>query len=582
MERLRAPDTPAPPEKPAQPPRQNRCLVRQRLADASLEQRRQQVVAILSGLGAVVPRLSLVLAQPELDCEPLHDAGFADVKTLAQLRCSETDCPLGSCGILVVCMGADIQPAVQCCSFFDYAADSPPIMAVLVYPDEESLSALGEPEVQKSLTTLMQHGADDVMTVVGKELLTGRRVQEAILRSEIISQKAALMLEHEKAALKKKTARSLEAANDKIIWSLPGNVLESIPLVDETLVECSTQDRVGVGDFSITDQLGAGAFGAVFKAQHPRHGACALKVVPKRCINTVRQLCMLHRELHIMGNLGAHPNVVRAHGALHSKANLILVMEYAGNMNLHAYALKMSKSTGEAVMRKDRVERFCQQEAAAVAHLHASMVCHRDLKPTNFIVTDDGASVRLADFGLSAIAFGPAEKLLHCCGSLPFAAPEVLRLQLDDASRAAGYDGFAADIWSLAMNFVELACGLYSVEQLLDWVPKHPEDVVQRVQDMERFGEAWSRVPETPVAGLCSIVARMVAARPEERWTIFQVVGPEGLGLEELHACPRCGWAHKGGAGRISPVSCREAGRRGGNGEGRREGTTPTGQWSAR
>jgi len=526
-----------PPERLTQP---SGCRMRHRLFGASLEQRREQVTGALSALGTRAATLSLVLAQPELAAEPEEFLllGFADVKTSADVLQPELPAaiPTSSSATLVVCLGADVQPGIECCAVLDAAQNAPPIFAVLVYPDEKSVSEGGEQEPQGTWSKLLQAGADDVISLVGTQALTGRRVQEAIIRSEVVAQKASVLIEAETDTLKKKTVRVLETSSSRFLWDLPGTVLESIPMLDETLVESIDHD-IGVGDYSITDQLGAGTFGAVFKATHPEHGDCALKVIPKNGVKGVGQLFMIDSEFRIMCNLAAHPNVVRAHEALHSRANIILVMEYAGSVTLHTYALNMVKSTGNPVMPKDLAERFCKQEAAAVAHLHAYMVCHRDLKPANFIVDDNEASIRLSDFSLSTVSLAQ-ERLLNCCGSLPFVSPEVLRLQEDPECRAAGYDGLAADVWGLAANFVELACGLYSMERLLGWVEKRPTEPRQKRQEIERFADTWAAVRDIPIAGLHGLVARMLAVRPEDRWSMGQVVGAEGLALEEVYACP--------------------------------------------
>ena len=105
------------------------------------------------------------------------------------------------------------------------------------------------------------------------------------------------------------------------------------------------------------------------------------------------------------------------------------------------------------------------QTVEAVAHCHAQNVYHRDLKPEN-ILLDGADNVKIADFGLAALAYGrsapigatvheDASFLQHTkCGSLMYAAPEVLRTTLQ-----RGYDAAAADVWSLGVILFAMLSG---------------------------------------------------------------------------------------------------------------------------
>ena len=101
--------------------------------------------------------------------------------------------------------------------------------------------------------------------------------------------------------------------------------------------------------------------------------------------------------------------------------------------------------------------RYLVQLAAAVAHCHALNVYHRDLKPEN-ILLDEYDRVKVADFGLAALAHQVREDasfLQHTkCGSLMYAAPEVLL-----SSAESGYDAAKADVWSLGIILYSMLSG---------------------------------------------------------------------------------------------------------------------------
>merc|ERR1712019_251695 len=98
------------------------------------------------------------------------------------------------------------------------------------------------------------------------------------------------------------------------------------------------------------------------------------------------------------------------------------------------------------------------QVALAVAHLHTGPgVCHLDVKPENYIVSDTLSDstdvvVKLTDFD-TALQPRLGKMCTNCVGTPPFVAPEVLL--------TTQYDPFAADTWSLSMVLLELQCGSY-------------------------------------------------------------------------------------------------------------------------
>merc|ERR550525_942597 len=81
---------------------------------------------------------------------------------------------------------------------------------------------------------------------------------------------------------------------------------------------------------------------------------------------------------------------------------------------------------------------------SAIAFLHRKGICHRDVKPDNFMVAK--GTLKLADFGLAT--FVPPGKLLKDkCGTPAFMAPEIHSLP----KRSPGY-GFPVDVWAAGVT----------------------------------------------------------------------------------------------------------------------------------
>jgi len=499
-----------------------------------IEADRNRVVQSLSRLGSAASSLYLIVAQPNLVSSGLSNLGFLDVQTCVDLRLlrgEENMFPPSTSGVVIINSGTDFTYVKDACNALDARPSKPAVIAVLVMPEEEQTES-EEEQLDDVRASLLEAGADDVFSLFGQESICPHRLHEAIQRTQVLEQKARAMIDQGVENIKAQASHTLQVAWKKSMWDMPGKVLRNIPCMDTTIQErCHHEDK-GIGVYSFTGQLGAGTFGAVFKAADPNYGTVAVKVISKASIRNVSQLVSIDNELCIMSNLVAHPNIIRSHRALHAESSILLIMDYGGDMNLHNFIVKKIEGSGGAMLPADKVQAYCGQEAEAVRYLHSVMVCHRDIKPANFVVSNDGSSLRLTDFGLATLVCSSEQPLTHCCGSLPFVAPEVLKQQRDSGYQVTFYYGMAADVWSLGANFVELICGLYSMERLLGWVPKQPKNIKQRLADLERIETIWDDKVDIALPHWHGLIANMLSLQVAKRWCMQQVVGSEGLSSE--------------------------------------------------
>jgi serine/threonine protein kinase len=173
------------------------------------------------------------------------------------------------------------------------------------------------------------------------------------------------------------------------------------------------------GEYAITGILRASSMGRVYKVEHHLTKRTeAMKVLTTENA-TENQIQRFEREMRILARL-SHPNIAVLHNALHSEQQLILLMEFIEGQTLESLfgAGRLPIDTGVGYIR---------QILLALRYSHQQGVVHRDVTPSNVLVTAAN-EVKLTDFGLSK-SFG--DPLLTNCGeilgSLPYLAPEQLK-----------------------------------------------------------------------------------------------------------------------------------------------------------
>ncbi|KAI9497229.1 kinase-like domain-containing protein [Zychaea mexicana] len=210
-------------------------------------------------------------------------------------------------------------------------------------------------------------------------------------------------------------------------------------------------DRVkskrAIGDYNLTLTLGSGGMGKVKLAVHQNdsHKKLAVKIIRRRGSkddDEFREERTL-REANILSLLH-HPYIVNL------KAPIIvddhyyyLMMEYVSGGQLLDYIISHGK------LKEKHARRFARQIMSALDYCHRNSIVHRDLKIENILISRTG-HVKIIDFGLSNL-FSPDTPLSTFCGSLYFAAPELLN--------GKSYNGPAADVWSFGIVLYVLVCG---------------------------------------------------------------------------------------------------------------------------
>ncbi len=194
-----------------------------------------------------------------------------------------------------------------------------------------------------------------------------------------------------------------------------------------------------VGKYKIMSTLGSGGFGTVFLAEDTWiDKKVALKVPHKQKLDFGELL----REPRLLATLN-HPNIVDYPDGGKDRTNVFfIVMEFVPGDTLEALIAK------EGALDVPRALDLTCQIGNAVDHAHRSGVIHRDLRPSNVIVTDNGM-LKVADFGTSRFLEIAAHGTT-VIGSPPYMAPEQFQ----------GKAVFASDLYSLGVTMYQMLTGV--------------------------------------------------------------------------------------------------------------------------
>lgn len=196
------------------------------------------------------------------------------------------------------------------------------------------------------------------------------------------------------------------------------------------------------GSYEIVDVLGRGGVSTVYRAQRADGTVVALKVLTPFAVarREIREL--FEQEWEITRRLD-HPNVIHAHRYDEYRDNLYLEMELIPGETI-GDRLAPSRRMDEAT-----VVELASQIADGLAHVHEHGIVHRDIKPTNVLLADDGRAV-VFDFGLAWAVDGPPPREGRVYGSPFWISPEQARSEAVD---------HRADLYSLGATMFRMVAG---------------------------------------------------------------------------------------------------------------------------
>ncbi|KAL0587648.1 hypothetical protein ABG067_002667 [Albugo candida] len=206
-----------------------------------------------------------------------------------------------------------------------------------------------------------------------------------------------------------------------------------------------------VNEYVIQGDLGKGTYGRVKLCQNEQDNKLyAVKILHKSFVSrmagkedSLRDA--LRREIAIMKKL-QHRNVVRLVEVIDdpSSAKIYLVQEYVKHNLMDQIAIM--RGLTEQVAR-----RYLRDLLLGLHYLHLHRVIHRDIKPGNILVSEEGVA-KIADFGTARMIMNETETLSGAKGTPAFMAPEMFDID-------ATYRGPSVDIWSLGATLYMMVIG---------------------------------------------------------------------------------------------------------------------------
>ncbi|XP_076295366.1 sterile20-like kinase isoform X7 [Lasioglossum baleicum] len=228
-------------------------------------------------------------------------------------------------------------------------------------------------------------------------------------------------------------------SNLKKAFHFGGNDAKKKKLYNNIKMDCNPEEF-----WEMVGELGDGAFGKVYKAQHKQTQQLA---AAKMCaLEGEDDLSDFMIEIDILSEC-KHPNVVELHEAYFIEGKLWMLIEYCDGGAVDSIMVELQKALTEP-----QIAYICQYMTKGLAFLHKSKVIHRDLKAGNVLLTMAGG-VKIADFGVSAKNKHTLQKHDTFIGTPYWMAPEVV---LCETFRDNPYD-FKVDIWSLGITLIEFA-----------------------------------------------------------------------------------------------------------------------------
>ena len=249
-----------------------------------------------------------------------------------------------------------------------------------------------------------------------------------------------------------------------------------------------------IGKYRIVGQLGRGGAGIVYKAvDETLNRDVAVKTLNPDLANT-EVMSRFRAEATILAKLN-HPQIATIFELFRSENDLLMVMEFVRGETLD----KLSERLGP--IAPDRAAYLIDLILSALEHAHREGVVHRDVKPANVMVTNEG-SIKIMDFGIARVLNAEQKTVdFRLMGTPAYMSPEqVMGEEVDGRS----------DLYSVGVLFYRLLTGAlpFTADTALSMLQRQIRDTPTPVHVHRPSLPAWCD----------QIVQRALAKTPADRF----------------------------------------------------------------
>lgn len=265
--------------------------------------------------------------------------------------------------------------------------------------------------------------------------------------------------------------------------------------------------------YRLIKKIGQGSYAIVYLAEFinppdSRNKQLSCKVIETKKSPKDFVKKFLPRELDVLVKVN-HPHIIHVHSIFQRKTKYYIFMRYAENGDLLEYILHKG-SISEAQARV-----WMRQIVLAIQYLHEMGIVHRDLKCENCLITSN-YNLKLADFGFARFMPNPKATSTTYCGSLSYAAPEVLR--------GLPYQPRASDVWSLGVIlYVILNKSMPFDDSSVKWLYE---------QQMGRRWKFRSKVENTLSDNVKKLLPLILEPEVSKRCTIEDILSSDWMKMD--------------------------------------------------
>ncbi len=249
------------------------------------------------------------------------------------------------------------------------------------------------------------------------------------------------------------------------------------------------------GRYEIQEVIGVGGMAVVYKAYDTIDDRIvAVKILKEEYLANEEFRRKFKNESKAIAILN-HPNIVKVYDVSFGERIQYIVMEYVDGITLKEYI------TEQGMINWKEAIHFEMQILAALQHAHDKGIIHRDIKPQNIILLQDG-SIKVADFGIARFARSETKTMTNgAIGSVHYISPEQAK---------GDYTDERADLYSAGVVLYEMITGT---------VPFNADSAVSiAIMQLQKEAKAPREINPSIPRGLEQITMHAMQKNPKERY----------------------------------------------------------------